>query len=294
MPGLYGAVQMYLNLAEFGMPVPWWQIGLAFGATGLMFVGSWRALAGEAAALILTNGGTHVRIHPFNLLARPSSAGVTVPVRLVRGVTGSAGIGRVVGGGAAGRTAGSPLSSRRYSELDASGEEVDTASADSNAGDAAQAAKPTAQAGSSQHNHELIPVLGQGNGTTAYATPRFFAVAPPDSGEAVAAGILGKQMVLDFRNGLSNVFSYHDTLLEQVMQGRPVSIPAWKAAVEGTAGMGDGSVKVAQGAAVTAAAAAAPVADGDAYWKEAIDGEGNTYFYNEITRESRWELPGKQ
>ena len=272
-------MQTYLNLADFGLPVPWWQIGLAFGATGLMFIGSWRALAGEVAALVLTNGGTHVRIHPFNLLAGPKDQGVTVPVRLIRGVTGSAGIGKVVGGGAAGRTAGSPLSPQRYSELDAATAEEgvphDEPAKDTTTGAA----------------HELVPVLGQGNGTTAYATPRFFAVAPPDSGEAVAAGILGKQMVLDFRNGISNVFSYHDTLLEQVMQGKPASIPAWRAAVDGMSTMANPAVAATSGSAVSDAAAAAPSSEAAAYWKEATDEQGRVYYYNEITRESRWELP---
>jgi hypothetical protein len=152
--------------------------------------------------------------------------------------------------------------------------------------------KAHSQAGAAAH--EIVPVLGQGNGTTAFKGHMFFEIKPPsDTSDTPVKGVLGKQMLLDFKKGLANIFSYHDALLELVLRGKPVSIPAWKAAVDGIASLGNPNAAVEEDA--IRAAASAVVTDtaggGQSYWKSAADSTGRTYYYHELTRETRWEKP---
>ena len=262
--------------------LPWWQIGMAGTASAAMVAASWRANRGDVAAMVLTNGGTHVRIHHFGMLGAPTAGGVTIPVPFLR-TAGLDNAGRISGGGSAGHVPGSPLSRERLAALDkgalpeAEPAELPLKKAHSQAGAAA---------------HELVPVLGQGNGTTAFKGHMFFEIKPPsDTSDTPVKGVLGKQMLLDFKKGLSNIFSYHDSLLELVLRGKPVSIPAWKAAVDGVASLGNPGAAAEADAVHAAASAAAAKGSEQSYWKAAVDHSGRTYYYHELTRETSWEKP---
>ncbi len=283
LPGSYGLLQAALNVAEVGLMLPWWQIGMAGTASALMVAASWRANRGDVAALILTNGGTHVRIHHFGMLGGPASAGVTIPVPFLR-TAGLETAGRISGGGSAGHVPGSPLSRERVAALDKSSPAEASAEL--------PLKKAHSQAGAAAH--ELVPVLGQGNGTTAFKGHMFFEIKPPsDTSDTPVKGVLGKQMLLDFKKGLSNVFSYHDSLLELVLRGKAVSIPAWKAAVDGVASLGNPGASAESEAVLAAAAAVSSTQGTQSYWKAAVDHSGRTYYYHELTRETRWEKPAQ-
>ena len=283
LPGSYGLIQGVLNVAEVGLMLPWWQIGMAGTASAAMVAASWRANRGDVAAMVLTNGGTHVRIHHFGMLGNPASSGVTIPVPFLR-TAGLDNAGRISGGGSAGHVPGSPLSRERLAVMDKG-----KAPAVEEAGEL-PLKKAHSQAGAAAH--EIVPVLGQGNGTTAFKGHMFFEIKPPsDTSETPVKGVLGKQMLLDFKKGLGNIFSYHDSLLELVLRGKPVSIPAWKAAVDGVASMGNPGAAAEAEAVLAATSASSGPGAGLSYWKAAVDHNGRTYYYHELTRETRWEKP---
>eukprot|EP01138_Halocafeteria_seosinensis_P014994 gb/GECG01015306.1/.p1 GENE.gb/GECG01015306.1/~~gb/GECG01015306.1/.p1 ORF type:complete len:341 (+),score=44.60 gb/GECG01015306.1/:1-1023(+) len=84
VPGIFGILELVMNLSGAQYPLPPWQITLGIGSSIVLYGMSWRAMKGEIESMVLCSGGTHVRMRPFNIAGRPGKPDVTVPIRLLR------------------------------------------------------------------------------------------------------------------------------------------------------------------------------------------------------------------
>ena len=84
IPGVFGLLELGMNLSGAEYPLPAWQIAVGIGSSIVLYGMSWRAMRGEIESMVLCDGGAHVRMRPFNIAGRPGSPDVTVPIRLLR------------------------------------------------------------------------------------------------------------------------------------------------------------------------------------------------------------------
>lgn len=62
-----------MNLIDAPFQTKPWVILTSFGASAIMYFMTWRFARTEVHHMVVTNGGTHVRIVPFGFMVRSSS-----------------------------------------------------------------------------------------------------------------------------------------------------------------------------------------------------------------------------